>query len=405
MLTKIIAFSLALIPFYCWLGWDEGIRTPKETASIISLALIIIVGFSTPIKKAFNKWFFVFFGWCVLTLFLSNYLIPVYLQNGIVSLPSNLIAFKSLLYTLLAIISIQAIYSAQVDLKLISKTISIVMLVMCGYCLLQLLGLDEWFRIADPGTGWTGGSIWDNLITNTVNPINFGHFSRRIVGTLGNPSILGIFLSLCLPFSLSLKNKLGYVSAICSIIMIFLTLSLTAIISCILSILFILFFKNQRLAVILFIILAIAGVSVLQIPQVKFMINPTGRIEMLKESFNLINKKAITGYGLGSFQYLIGQNPEIVRRLHNENWREMHFEYGQAWFETGLVGLILLLMGIFAIGNGFIKNIREETVYLMASFLVFLLVCVTYFPMRISPLSYYGVIILGLLTNKIGDVK
>ena len=400
MFTKIVAFSLALIPFYCWQGWDDGIRTPKEIASIISLAVIIITGFSLfQIKKAFNRWFFIFFGWCVLTLFLSNYAIPVFLQNGVVSLPSNLIAFKSLFYVLLAIISVQAIYSSQVDLKLIAKTISIVTLVMCAYCLLQLLGLDEFFRVADPGTGWVGKSIWDNI------PQEAGHFSRRIVGTLGNPSILGIFLSLCLPFSLSLKNRLGYISALASIMVIFLTLSLTAIISCILSLLFILFFKSQKLAIILFIILAIIGIAILQIPQVKFMLNPTGRIEMLKESWNLMNKKAITGYGLGSFQYLIGQNPDVVKRLNNENWREAHTEYGQAWFEVGLTGLALLLMGIFTIVKKFLQNIREETVYLMASFFVFLLVSLTYFPMRISPLSYYGIVILGLLTNKMEVVK
>ena len=405
MFNKIIIFSLALIPLatqfiFHWPGISEGIRIPKEIISIISLSLITIAGFSLyPIKRAFNKYFFWFFGWCAGTLFLSNYPIPLYLPNCVVSLPSEMVAFKSLFYILLALFSIQAIHSSDINLRTISRTISIVCLVMCGYTLLQLLGLDEWFRVADPGTGWTGKSIWDNI------PQQAGHYSRRLVGTVGNPSILGIFLSLCIPFSLFLKDRLGRISAICSVIVIFLTLSLTAIVSCIMSLLFILFYKNRRLAVGLFIVLSLSGAGFLQLPRAKFMLNPTGRIEVLKESFNLLNKKAITGYGLDSFQYLIGQNPEIVRRLHNENWKEAHNEYFQVWFETGIIGLILLLMGIFGVYKKFLQNIREETIYLMASLAVFLLVCLTYFPMRLSPLSFYGVIILGLLTNKMEVVK
>ena len=402
MFTKIIAFSLALIPFYCWQGWDEGIRTPKETASIISLAVIIVAGFSLfNIKKAFNEYFFLFFGWCVVTLFLSNYAIPMYVEGGIVSLPSNLIAFKSLFYIALALFSIQAIYSSDIDLKLIAKTITIVSLIMCGYCVLQLAGLDEWFRVADSNTGWIGNSIWDKS-----NPEKWGHFSRRIVGTLGNPSILGIFLSLCIPFCLSLKNRLGNIATICSFIIIGLTLSLTAYVTSIMAVIFIVFFHNKKVVISLFLILAVISVLIVQyIPKVKFMLNPTGRIEVLKESFDLINRKAITGYGLGSFQYLIGGNPEVVKRLHNENWKEAHNEYWQTWLEVGIIGLMLLLIGIFTVFKTFLKNITEETIYPMASFMVFLFVCLTYFPMRVSPLSYYGVVILGVLTNKIGEAK
>jgi O-antigen ligase len=135
------------------------------------------------------------------------------------------------------------------------------------------------------------------------------------------------------------------------------------------------------------------------------MVNPTGRVEVLKEGFNLLNKKAITGYGLGSFEYMVGRNPEVAKRLHNESWREAHNEYFQIWFETGLIGLGIMLMGIFTLFKRFLRNIQEDSIYLMSSFIVFLFISLTYFPMRISPLSLYGVIILGILTNKIGEAK
>ena len=406
MFTKIVAFSIALVPFFCWVGWDDGIRTPKEIASVISLGVIIVAGFSLfSIKKAFNRWFYYFLGWGLVTLLLSSYNIPVYTKTGIIGLPSTLIAYKSLLYAFLAVLSIQAIYSSDINFKLIAKTVAIVCIVMCSYCILQLVGLDEWFRTADPGTGWVGASIWDNLINNRIDPNDFGHYSRRVVGTLGNPSILAIFLSLCIPICLSLKNKLGYVATGLSLLIIGITLSLTAYIVVILSLLFILFFKNQRLAVIVSILLVLLSVYVIRLPKIQFMFNPTGRIEMLKESFNLMNKKAITGYGLGSFEYLVGMNPEVASRLHNQNWREMHCEYGQLWFEVGLIGLGLILMGLFTLFKSFLRNIQEDSIYLMASFVALLFICITYFPMRISPLSLYGIVILGLLTNKIGEGK
>ena len=397
MFTNIIAFFLVFIPFFCWMGWGDGIRAPKETATVISLAVIGMVGFYRFQIKTINRYFLLFIVWCTATLFFSNYAIKVFLENGVMSLPSNLIAYKSLLYIVLAVLAIGAISSSNIDLKKISKIISIVCLVMSIYSILQFAGFDEWFRVADPNTGWVGNALWDKS-----DPNKWGHFSRRIVGTLGNPSILGIFLSFCLPFQLLCKNKLGYVSFALSLIIIALTISLTAYFITIVSLLFILFFKNKKVSILILAALILSFFALTKTPlynKVKFMVNPTGRIEMYKESFNLLYKKAITGYGLGSFEYLVGKNPEVINKLKGEMWREAHNEYFQIWFETGIIGLILFLLGIFKTFRDFLKTTQNEMVYITSSFLGFLISAMTYFPMRISPLSLYGVVIFGLLTK------
>ena len=48
---------------------------------------------------------------------------------------------------------------------------------------------------------------------------------------------------------------------------------------------------------------------------------------------------------------------------------------------------------------GCVKNWTVEMIPLVPSLVVFLLGCITVFPMRISPSSFYAVIIAGLLLN------
>lgn len=416
MLTLLIAFSLALIPFICIPSLGEGIRTPKEIVSILSMVGIIFTSVKYYHIRPFkNKWLLLFGGWCFLTLLLSNYPLSVYLDKGIVlAFPSNMMAWKSLLYITLSILTIVCISGAECnshrnysiggfsvlnsenhsifDIKVISKLISWIALILCFYATLQVFGIEEWFRVADNATGWVGKSIWDV----TANTAQTGSISHRIVATLGNPAILGIFLSIIAVFPLSLKNRFGYLvfSLLCGIVL--LTQSTTAFIALIISISFYLLFKNPKT------LLALIVVSLLCSPiiyskvqsHIKDVLNPTGRFEVLKESWTELYKKPITGLGLGTFEHIIGGNPEHVKNLNNQSWKEAHNEFWQIGFETGIIGLILFLMFVF---TSFFK--MGNPVY-GAALVGFLIACITYFPMRIAPLSFYGVIITGLFLNK-----
>jgi O-antigen ligase len=125
---------------------------------------------------------------------------------------------------------------------------------------------------------------------------------------------------------------------------------------------------------------------------------------VIKESWNILYKKPLTGMGLGSWEHRIGGDPNVVAKLRNQNWKEAHNEYWQAWWDTGLIGLILLLMAIGSTIRRFTRKITLETVTLASSMVVILIASMSYFILRVSPLSIYTVLIYGLLEQKIGEV-
>jgi len=397
MLQKIIAASLILIPVICWPGWSDGIRAPKEAVGVVSLMAIVIVSLLTYHLKPFkNKWLLILMGWCFLTT-LVGINIPVYLEKGILlQMPPLMIAAKSLFYVTLSVMSIVCLSSVSLDLGKLSKIVNFTVIGLCVYGILQALGLDEIFKVAN-GRGWIAESVWTGLNTQDV-----GAFSHRVVATVGNPAILSMFLAICVPFSLYRIKEEGKLSLILALLIIGIAQSFTGVICALISSLVYFFFTNRKMIVVIVaIILLVGAVSYRQLPS---FINPTGRLDVIKESWQILDRKPLTGMGLGSFENMVGGNPDVVAKLKNEAWKEAHNEYWQTWFETGLIGLILLLMAIGSTIRRFMKKITLETVVLMSSFAAVMVASAGYFTFRVSPVAYYVVIIYGLLENKIGEV-
>lgn len=423
MLYTLLSVFLIVIPIFCWNGWGDSIRYPKENLSIIAMMSIIGVSFYFYKFRPFrNKWFIFFWIWCFLLTIFNSYLIPIYLQKIIIDMPSTMIAYKELFYITLVFITVFCIASVEpkerktvnlrlfeinfkeiLDFHAIAKVIAIIVIFLSVYAYIQALGLDELFRAADPSTGFVAKTP---LTLNPILKINVGDISRRTVATLGNPSILAIFMAICVPLCLYLRSKLGYLAFLMTLIVILLTKSCMATIGLIAGVFVYLLFNHKK---ILLMLLVLSISIVLYFNQSQYIhksrnfINPTGRIEVHKEAWKMIIEKPTLGYGLGSFEYIIGGNPEIIQKLDNNMWRELHDEFGQIWFTTGLVGLILFMGLILSITRSFIKNITEESSALFASLSSFLVISLGYFTMRVAPISFYGVIFLGLLLNKIGD--
>jgi len=395
MLYRIIAASLILIPVFCWPGWGEGIRAPKEAVSIISLMAIVIVSLTTYHLKPFrNKWLLILMGWCFFTV-LIGINVPVYLEKIILQMPPMMIAAKSLFYITLSVMSIVFLSSIPLDLNKISRVINFTVMGLCAYGLLQAVGLDEFFRVAGSTTGWVAKSIWDSVGSEA------GSFSHRIVSTLGNPAILSTFLAICVPFSLYRLKDEGKFSLILALIIIGMTQSFTGILCTAVSSIVYFAFTNRKIARIIIVsIIVIGAISYKAIPT---FLNPTGRFEVVKQSWKILDKKPLTGLGLGSFEHLVGDNPDIVARLKNQNWKEAHNEYWQGWFEIGLIGLMLLCMAIGSTLRRFLKKITLESVVLMSSFVAILVAGAGYFVLRVGPIAFYIIVIYGLLENKIGE--
>lgn len=419
MIYSLIGLLLAFIPMIVWSNWDDGIRAPKEFYSILGFIMIIAVTIANYHLKPFkNKFLLAFWVWCFLTTIFNSYLMPVFLPQAVLQMPSSLFAWKEMFYVSLVIFTVYCIssfvpnppkkfiignlvidcsdLSFKQSFRIMCNIVSFIIIAMGIYCVIQAIGLDQWFRTCDYSTGW----IADHPLSGHVNSV--GHISRRVVGTLGNPSILAMWIAICLPMCLYLRSRLGYVAYLMGLGVIGITISATAILGAVLSTFAYFFFNYKKtLLVILILLIPFAYMQSAKIwDKAEHLLNPTGRIEVHKEMFKILENRAITGMGLGTFEYIIGYNPEIVSKLNNQNWRELHDEYGQIWFSTGLIGLTLIAGFIITIMMGFLKNVNFESITLFCSMLVFLIMSFSYFTMRVSPISFYGTIFLGLLLRQ-----
>ncbi len=415
MVLFIIAFSLAVIPFFVLPGVGDGIRQPKEILSILAFISIIGTGLFT-IKRPFKcKPLVLFWGWCFCTTFLCSQQFPIFLANGIAILfPSVLFAWKEMFYVTIVCLTIYVISSSDLSFPskhrifngllhfdkvkpfhIIAYTISWVVVITCIYSIIQALGLDNFFRATN------------NMgIVASVNTDPRLAFTHRIVACVGIPTKLAVWIAMCIPFLFYVRRNLRWSGFILVGILLALTQSATAIIVSICTVMFYLMFKSFKKFLILFmIILFIGGFTFFKVNTGEYF-KLTGRIGVHKEAWEIVKQRPLLGMGLGSFEMLIGLNPAVVSKLKNESWKELHDEYGQIWFTTGLIGLGLFLWFIISI---FLKAISiifrkkdTEVLILTSSLIAFLLVCFTLFPMRLAPHSFYGVIILSLLMNKIG---
>ena len=435
MLYFIIAFFLALVPFLVWPDLGDGIRTPKEIASIIGfIAIISTALYNYRLKPFKNKWLLLFLLWCFLTTIFNSYGLPRLfgyadgdihlfegqLENGsILATPINIFAWKELFYITLSIFTIFTISSVDfieartlkfksfilsfksLDhkelIRNIANVITIILIVMSVYAIIQAIGLDNFFRASNPAIDHTA----------PFNTDSRWHFTHRIVGTIGNPSIFSTWIAIVLPFSLYLKRWRGYIAFLLGVIAIALAYSSTSIIAAFIGILFYFFMQYPKIITIMILVgIILFSACAIFFPikakienKLKDFFDTTGRLEVYKETWKILRQRPLLGMGLGSFEYLIGINPNIVKKLNDENWREMHNEYGQIWFTTGLIGLMLFMMFLFSVVWMFFKNITNESIVLASSLLVLSVIALTLFPFRIAPTSFYGAIETGLLMN------
>ena len=439
MVYSLIAFLLALIPFVVFDGIGDGIRTPKEIASIIGF--ILIIGFSRAhLKKPFkNKFLFIFWGWCLLTVFFGEYFIPVHLpKNIIVNMSASIFAWKYLYVITLVVFAIDSIAAYEPEdgyncfkklgatlffinksikdhIHTIASAVNWCVIILGTYCILQAFGIDDFFRVASNYTDWIAQTPYE------------GAFTHRIVATIGNPSILGTWFAMCLPVSLYLRNKLGVLGFILGIIVICMTKSSTAIVGACIAVSFYLYFNykfiGDLMKVVLIISIFVGSIvmghyfflkrvksenafyikceNTLQklIDKKDGFLDGTNRIAIHKETWKVLLKRPLVGLGFGSFEQLIGLDPVIYEKLNLENWRELHDEFGQIWFATGLVGLVLFLAFIISTYARFLKSVTPESIFLASSLMGFLAMSFTLFPMRVAPTSFYGAIFTGLLLN------
>jgi len=416
MLYITIAFFLALIPFFTRTGIGDGVRTPKEIASIFGLLSIIAVS-SWYKKEPFkNKCFWLLWIWLfAVTAFNWKHNLPIPVSTGIMMTPATLLAWKGLFYISIAFTAMMSIATAvdrpfnisfksirvtideHFDLKAIATALSWCVIVMGIYSIIQAVGLDNFFRVMSS----------DGIVASCNTDPKYS-FTHRIVGTIGNPSIFGSWVAMVIPFTLYLKNKTGIAAFILGIVSLALSQGATAIAAAIICTAFYLSFAYGRKFIIPALIIITLSGAICLLPAPKQYIkgqirdragffNPTGRIDIHKETWKFIKERPLIGHGLGSFEPLVGVNPQIVERMSWQNWRELHDEYGQVWFTLGLTGLVLFIAMIISFTVRFLQNINDASITLASCMIGFLVLCITLFPMRVAPTSFYAPVLAGLL--------
>ena len=390
----ILLFALGFIPFYLWLSSPEQFRIAKEILSI--LCLLALCHGNIRVK---NIWLTTIPLWAffVTTIFSFNWY----------GIPTHFYGWKEIFYIFLACMAIRTIASMEefgiknkhvvVNIPSIVRTvawiISIVVIIQGIYGIIQYLGFDRIFKAM---------SDFGKVASTNTDP----HFSPtfRMVGLLGNPSILATFLAFVAPMGLYLRNKVGYGAVLVTLIVVFLSRCVTAQIVFAVSVLLYVFL-SRGIRVFLASVLALLSIvfSIIQIYHINLVtyFNPLGRTNIIKIAWNIGKDYSLTGLGAGLWETTIGYNPIVLNQIFNQSWKEAHCEPVQIVYTLGWIGLVLFIGFVCSMTVKFWKHRTPESKVLFSCLVGFLVCSLAYFPMRIAPHSIYAVILTGLLLREV----
>ncbi len=251
---------------------------------------------------------------------------------------------------------------------------SAVILVVYGY--LQLFNLDQFFAQLSGGD------------------------KDVLVGTIGNVSHFSAYLACTVPIVLYRKGRRWKLAVLAYIGLFSVFLikykSLGGVCAASLAVLWCAWFWHRRLWIWLVLLAVIAAAaSIYWIPDV---LSSSGRIEAWVEYWQHFVKAPITGRGPG-FVMALSQKIEVGPINH---WRHVHNEYFQIALEQGLVGLGIVLWGLWRV----VRLIRilpktDELVVCVGILIAFLFNCLVNFPMHLwmvgslGLLGYCGIYVLA----------
>jgi hypothetical protein len=385
MFAKLIGLGLGMIPFCLWKGLDT--REPKLYAAMIFSLILSLYGFYKGRLKPYkNIWFLLFIIYIPINYFLSPQINFKILDSQIGTF-WLVQAYLVIMIYLIALVAISSYEFSDKDKSLILKVMVWVGTIMSLYGALQYCGFDQFFV----------GHIPGNFI------------SKNVCGTLGTTCLFSPFIAMIIPIALYLKK---YINSILMILMVFLCDSQIGYGAMFVSLIFLIGTKNKKMMIAMFslfiILSSVLSIGYFKSAKIKSFIGDNGRFKVWSVIMNDIknpisddkgNPKrfALTGFGLGSFRYLFHtQHKELIP---GEPFFEAHNEYLELFYNTGVIGLGLFLMGIFFI----IKQsfpLNRLNAHLLASF-----ICVTVsaggiFCLQNGAIAFYVLTITGLLNKK-----
>lgn len=237
-------------------------------------------------------------------------------------------------------------------------------IVVLVYCCLQLLSWDQFFS---------------QFHTEQTK-------KDLLVGTIGNPSHLGTYIACLLPYLLIQRKRYWKLWSLLAIVMLLLTKSMGAWIAAFLSLTWMAFQTSKRLG------WSMVGLGIIGSVVAYFLITPSdylARSKVIMPFASIMEVKSITGMGPG----FIFQMSKRITEGPLQLWRHTHNEYLQIGIEQGLVGLGIVLWGIWH----WIQTAQRVpktrlSVALIASFIAFTMNSFTSFPMHLWLLASFGLV-------------
>lgn len=407
----LLSLSLVIIPLMGTISIIPMVNVKDLWETKDLLVLLAIVGIwlmPVPMRqKDPNPWLNAMLVFLVLALFM---LPPVRLLLGSADLGGSW-AWKSMAWVFVYYILYTKIVCMPVlhfnQKEMIARAIGYAAVISSLYAIIQALGLDQFQAI--------------------YTPKNFGvRKAGEITAMIGNPTYLGIWLVMCLPFCLYAMKKwqIGVV-----MVAILLCQSDTATAGMIGSLVLmglirarsVKFLKVIPIVVLVAVIALYSSWGRIQ----AFAENKaSGRIAVWKDTLKdwrepaillkvsddmpeaqrdeaqLLNKRvySLTGRGLGSFEFFF-----IKKHPEHKGWNDPHSVFLRTLYEVGLIGLVLLLgMLGYVFVKTFKQTFEDEWVRCLWIALFFICFSALTMPMLIlEPVRYFSVAVFCLLSAQI----
>lgn len=234
-------------------------------------------------------------------------------------------------------------------------------------------------------------------VNNVDVPFNekaVGFFKLKVnVGVFG--AMAGVLLALINPFFSLLAIPFMWIGE-----------SSTSIVAFLVSMGTILYFRVRKAIfyIALAIILSLGSIYVLKVDL------PGGqfgeRFKVWNESLSLVLRvNPVIGVGAGTFSKVDFQtNQETVQEKLYWSWA--HNEYLQIFFETGIIGLSIVLLFLYRQFKDFLEFSNDPTVQvLFASFLCVAIISICHFPFHVGKFSGFCVFIMALFHARIRECQ
>jgi hypothetical protein len=379
MIKYLIYIGLAVTPFITIKGMDS--RLPKEYFALGVAATIALLAVSNgSLKSLQNKWLVAFVLWCIFITPFAQKWIGLSLYGG--GNVDGLWNYKVLLYSTIYLVALVAISSIKNVSRIIPSVMNVMFysgFVMSLYVILQSIGIDPLFKIS------------------TYEATKYIP-SNKLAGTLGHPSIVAMFILVCIPAAIFLKKRYSLLLMISSLL---LTKSMISIGALALSTMFLFFFDKRHWLIVVFLFFVFLST----IFQGFIISEASGRYDVWLTALNDIKQNPITiltGFGIGGFSFIF----QPLMHGNMEYWASLHNEYLQVLWGVGIVGLFLLIRSIYWVFKNSFNIANDFSVRCLATSFFAICICAAgNFIWQHGTFCIYSIIIVGILCSLIRESK